>query len=251
MYYVRKGFFVDIGATALIERLPGGGVVKTPLRNPLNPIAERMNRQNLEYEVAVYRLLDAAPFIPRLLDWDPASCMLTLEYASNGSLDAYLKDRPNTDLATRLRWASQAADALAGLHARGVIHADVAPRNFLLDKNLGLQVCDFAGSSFPARQIPPSSPGARYQARPWEHNYIPNETDDIFGLGSVFYYIITGEEVFSDLEDEEIERRFQLQQFPSGQNLLQGVVHGCWVGSFTTAVAVANALLECTKKFSE
>lgn len=251
VYYVRKGFFVDIGSTALIERLPGGGVVKTPLRNPLNPVAERMNRQSLEHEVGVYRLLDSAPFAPRLLDWDPRSCTLTLEYESNGSLEAYLKNIPDTDLATRLRWATQAADALAGLHARGIVHADVAPRNFLLDDTLDLRICDFAGSSSPARPIPPSCPGTRYQRRPWGRDYVPVERDDIFALGSVLYYIMAGEEVFSNLEEEEIERRFHLQQFPSIQNLLQSVINGCWIGSFPTAAVVIDALLAHGEKFGE
>jgi serine/threonine protein kinase len=251
VYYVRKGFFVDMGSTALIERLPSGGVVKTPLKDPLNPVAERMNRQNVEYEAAVYRLLGAVHFVPRLLDWDPVACTLTLEYQRNGSLDAYLKGNPNTDLATRLRWARQAAEALAGLHARRIVHADVAPRNFLLNETLDLRVCDFAGSSIPERRIPPSSPGARYQTRPWGSYYVPVETDDIFGLGSVFYCIMNGEEIFSDLEDDEIETRFRMQQFPSEQNFIHDIMLECWVGSLTTATAVADALPKSSEGFTE
>lgn len=77
VYYVRKGHFVGIGTTALVERLPsGGGIVKTPLQNPFNAIEERMNREAMEREAEVYRLMmgdDGNAAIPKLLGWDAQS----------------------------------------------------------------------------------------------------------------------------------------------------------------------------------
>lgn len=42
----------------------------------------------------------------------------------------------------------QAAEALVFIHSKGVIHCDIHPKNFLLDKKLNLRLCDFAGSLF-------------------------------------------------------------------------------------------------------
>lgn len=241
VYYVRKGFFVAMGTTARLEKLPSGGIAKTPLENPLNPMQERINRESMACELAVYRLLGDVPFAPKLLGWDAVSCTLTLEDQANGSLEAYIGSGHDADTKTRTKWAAQAAKALAGLHVREVIHADVAPRNFLLNQDLDLLICDFAGSSFSGRPVPPSAPGSRYQAKPWGRDYVPTEADDIFGLGSVLYFIMTGNEVYSDLADDEVERRLQLQDFPAIPSPHGWIVDACWTGYFTTAEAVANA----------
>lgn len=97
-----------MGTTALLERLPSGdAIVKTPLRNPLNPIEERMNREGMAREAEVYhRLMSDMPVIPKLLGWDAQSCTLTLEHQCNGDLATYIKDNDATgtlgaDLETR------------------------------------------------------------------------------------------------------------------------------------------------------
>ncbi|KAH7308561.1 kinase-like domain-containing protein [Stachybotrys elegans] len=243
IYYIRKGYFICNGATARIERLPTGEIVKTPLENPLNPKAESMNRHGMEREYTVYQMLGDIPFIPKFIGWDPALCTLTLEHQRNGSLDDYMA-RCDADPTIRTKWAVQAAQALATLHAKEIKHADVAPRNFLLDGNLDIRICDFAGSSIPESPAPPSAPGPRYQARLWGQGYIPTEADDIFGLGSVLFFIMDGKEVFSGLDDEEIQCRFQRQEFPATEHLQFGrVIYGCWTGYFLTAEAVGDAIL--------
>lgn len=134
-----------------------------------------------------------------------------LEYQCNGDLVTYVKDAAGTvdiELATRGKWATQAAQALASLHYKGVIHSDVATRNFLLNDNLDLCICYFSGRFFACSPDPTSEPGSRYQARPWGRDYVPTEADDVFGLGSVLYYIMAGEKPYSDLDDDEVERRF-------------------------------------------
>ncbi|KAI1126238.1 kinase-like protein [Nemania abortiva] len=261
VYYVRKGDFVGMGTTALVERLPSGdAIVKTPLQNPLNPIEERMNREGMVREAEVYhRLMNGGDensmlIIPNLLGWDAQLCALTLGYQCNGDLANYIKDNNATgtfsvDLETRGKWATQAARALVSLHDIEVIHADVAPRNFLLNDSLDLCICDFAGSFFPGSPVPTSAPGSRYQARSWGRGYVPTEADDIFGLGSVLYFIITGNEPYDDLDDVEVERRFQAHEFPETGSLWYGsVIDDCWNGKLTTARAVVQALNDYNAK---
>lgn len=259
VYYVRKGDFVAMGTTALVERLPSGdAIVKTPLRNPLNPIEERMNREGMASEAEVYhRLMNGSdgngmPDIPKLLGWDAQSCTLTLEYQRNGDLATYIKDNDATigaDLETRGKWATQAARALMSLHDKQVIHADVAPRNFLLNDNLDLYICDFAGSFLLGGPVPTSAPGSRYQARSWGRGYIPTVADDLFGLGSVLYFIMTGNELYGDLDDAEVERRLQAHEFPETGSLQYGsVIDECWNGRLSTARAVVQALNDSEAK---
>ncbi|KAM3540265.1 hypothetical protein ARSEF1564_006830 [Beauveria bassiana] len=147
VYHLRKGELVGFGTTALVERLPSGNaIVKTPLQNPLSPAEERMNREAVAREAEVYQRLSSGdgndkPIIPRFLGWDAQSCTLILEHQSNGDLATYFRDNDaasGVDLETRGKWATQAARALASLHDKEVIHADVAPRNFLLNSSLDL-----------------------------------------------------------------------------------------------------------------
>ncbi|TQV96612.1 hypothetical protein V2A60_003002 [Cordyceps javanica] len=251
VYYLRKGDLIGLGTTALVERLPSGdAVVKTPLQNPLNATEEHMNRAAVAREAEVYQRLgissgdgDDTPTVPKFLGWDAQSCTLTLEYQSNGDLATYFRDNKAADLETRRKWATQAARALASLHDKQVIHADVAPRNFLLNDSLDLCICDFAGSIFPGSPTETGAPGPRYQAGPWGRGYVPTEADDIFALGSVLYLIMTGSEPYIDLLDAEVERRFQAAEFPETCSVQYGsVIEDCWHGRLATAQAVVQAL---------
>lgn len=123
------------------------------------------------------------------------------------------------------------------------MHNDIAPRNFLLDENLNLRICDFGGCSLQNETSSPCSPGSRYEARPWTRDYVPTQADDIFALGSVLYFIMSGVEPYSNLDDEEVERRFVDRQFPESRHLGCGaVIQDCWLGHLRAAEQVVNAL---------
>ncbi|NIT66264.1 MAG: protein kinase, partial [Gemmatimonadetes bacterium] len=55
----------------------------------------------------------------------------TVPYISGQSLRNYLRDHPQPPLEQVFRYLTQAADALAYAHRRGVIHRDVKPDNIL------------------------------------------------------------------------------------------------------------------------
>lgn len=115
----------------------------------------------MEREALVYSLLGTRNLISELIAWDLESCILTLRNYPNGDLETYIQ-KPHydtrVDIGTRLRWASQAAEPVAALHIKGVIQNDVSPRNLLLDEDLNLRICDFAGSSLPGETSSICSP---------------------------------------------------------------------------------------------
>lgn len=199
----------------------------------------------MEHEYDVYCFIGSSPFIPKLINWDSKSKILVLEEYANGDLETYLRNHHDADADTRRKWALQAAQALESLHVVGVIHQDITPRNLLLDKNLDLRICDFAGSSFPGHAALTGAPGSRYQSRAWDRGYIPTQADDIFSLGSVLYFIMGGEEPYSKLDEEEVERCFEKLDFPASGHLGCGtVIQDCWDGRFTTAEQVVQALVQ-------
>ncbi|KAB5511389.1 kinase-like domain-containing protein, partial [Coniochaeta sp. 2T2.1] len=59
---------------------------------------------------------------------------LYLERAVNGDLFQYLANHPTTTVKRRLIWYRQAAEAIAYVHSKRVLHCDIRHRNLLVDK---------------------------------------------------------------------------------------------------------------------
>jgi serine/threonine protein kinase len=80
--------------------------------------------------------------IIRLKGWTSAG--LLLEYACNRSLGRYLSSH-NPTIQQQITWATQAAEAIAIIHDKGVIYCDISVNNLLLDAELNIKLCDFQG----------------------------------------------------------------------------------------------------------
>jgi serine/threonine protein kinase len=110
-----------------------------------------------------------------------------------------------------------------------MVHCDIKPDNLLLDEHLNLKVCDFAGSSLQGSKALVAS-----STRFWRPTLPKTPCDtqnDIFGLGSTIYMILTGKEPFEELESDEVEARFSSTDFPDTSNLFFGeVIQACWRG---------------------
>jgi serine/threonine protein kinase len=135
---------------------------------------------------------------------------------------------------TRDRWIQNAVDAIATIHACGIVHSDISPRNFLVTDHLSIQLCDFAGSRIndlhslveeETRYRLPLSPSSPRTA-----------ITDLFALDSFIYEISTGTSPFPDLDDDEIERRYASQVFPSLDSLeYHTVISKCWKSQYSSA----------------
>lgn len=130
---------------------------------------------------------------------------LQFQLAANGDVRRYLSKHHNpSEIPQQLRrkWAEQAAEALAFVHAKGVIHCDIHPNNLLLDEHLDIQLCDFAGSLFG-----PLDGGAMESIRfflPRDPLATPDVKSDLFALGSTMYFIMSDHEPYDDLADDEV-----------------------------------------------
>ncbi len=66
---------------------------------------------------------------------------LILEYMPNGSVaDYFYNPNPRPSMKERLKWALQAAEAVAYVHARGVLHCDVGVGNLLRGQGSEYQI---------------------------------------------------------------------------------------------------------------
>lgn len=113
----------------------------------------------------------------------------------------------------RDQWINNAVDAIALVHAHGVIHADISPGNFLLAENLSIKLCDFAGSAIGDLRALVGEED-QYNASSWAPRTLQT---DLFAQSALVYEISTGRRPYDEIpdsDDEEVQRRFAAQVLP-------------------------------------
>ncbi|KAL5323222.1 hypothetical protein ACEPPN_007755 [Leptodophora sp. 'Broadleaf-Isolate-01'] len=189
-----KGDFIAGGASGIVERLLSGDIIKSPW-----PGAHAdESRRDLTVESHIYKRLGSHPRLIQIIAWHPKECSLIMEYMPNGCLKDYLlANNEKVTTAQRLRWAQEAAEGLQLLHAANVIHCDVEPKNFLLDADLSLKIADFSGSSLDGSNASACA-GTRFLPPSFDWRSPPTIQNDLFGLGSTIYTIMTGRYPFQE-----------------------------------------------------
>ncbi|WP_437594743.1 serine/threonine-protein kinase [Sorangium sp. So ce1000] len=140
------------------------------------------DRAHLTREVRLAAAL-AGPGVVRVFDADPEEGWIALEWIARGSVRDVLRAGDAAALAPVARWARPLARALARIHERGYVHADVKPANVLL-RNLGEPVLtDFGLARLRGAPSAGGSPGyvspERLAGRP------SDPRDDVYGYGRV------------------------------------------------------------------
>lgn len=89
----------------------------------------------------------------------------------------------------------EVAESLAGLHARGIIHADLKPENIIVEPSGRPTIVDF-GFSCPAGSLAGSIRGTRDYIAPEQLDMSHlNEKTDIYNLGATMYFLFSGRHV--------------------------------------------------------
>lgn len=249
MIYIAQGELLSMGGTAFVEMLPSGAVIKVPIPDIYHPREEEDHRQNMRLEAKIYKMIGEHPRVPKLLDWDPETCCLTMEYLENGNLREYIKqNQQEIPLRRRLQWSRQAAEGLALLHAADVIHCDLSPRNFLLDADLNLKISDFAGASICGSE-PSATPATRFLPPGYDYNIPPVFGDDLFSLGSLIFFIMTNSYPYEEVTSDEVEKLYEAREFPNVSDLVCGtIIQQCWHRQVDTAVGVFDCLAAIEKE---
>jgi serine/threonine-protein kinase len=137
------------------------------------------------------------PVLPTVLEWghDGPDFFVVREYVPGADLELELGQQGSFAPLTAARYAAQAAEALAQIHRRGLVHGNVKTANFirtpedeieLVGNSLGL-----AGPAVPAPDAPPS---AAYYLAPEqaEGGAATSPATDVYAMGVVLYELITG-----------------------------------------------------------
>lgn len=149
-----------------------------------------------------------------------------------------------------MEWRRQAAEAIAYIHEKGVLHSDLRPDSLLLysteDGMKSLRLCDFGGSVY-GKLNDGHLPDADFfdSRKPWESI----EQTDIFSLGSVFYTIMVGHWAHRPRDDSDdyimyinkVDRLFADNIFPPVEHLDGGIIiQGCWNDQYGRAIDIVH-----------
>jgi eukaryotic-like serine/threonine-protein kinase len=125
---------------------------------------------------------------------------LVMEYVSGGNLEERARqERISPQQA--VAWVAQLAHGLATAHAHGITHQDVKPRNVFIDEADKVRLGDFGLARLQQTADPSDEPlggtlafMAPEQARKEVERI--GAGSDIFGLGGVLYFLLTGKAPF-------------------------------------------------------
>ncbi|CBX95210.1 hypothetical protein IAQ61_004037 [Plenodomus lingam] len=226
------------GNTAYLGLLPDKSVLKFPVdRN------DSFSKKALDIEHRILSDIGAHDRITRYLGKQEYG--LRFERAAKGDVRSYMStvQLDSIPVHLRMKWSTQAAEAISFIHSRRVIHCDVHPNNFLVDDALDLRLCDFSGSVYGNLDG-----GGMESVRfflPRDAMAAPTIKSDLFALGSVIYYIMSGREPYDVLPDEEVTARYSRGDFPGVDSMPYGqIILSCWRGDFDDAEEVFLALLK-------
>lgn len=204
------------------------------------------NKGSLKHEGLVYRHLGHVNGVikpSRISDTE-----IRMPYLRQGSLGSYLRTHSDSvSNIQQLQWLREAVHTIRRVHERRVLVADIATRNFLLDENCSLQMCDFTESVVVPNDI----------------NMDTFVSEDYFSVkfdvarfGSMMYEITSRNRfefcvVPESVADPDEESEFMTfrewpsaDRFPSTRGIFLGeIIRKCWLeDGFLTIKDVCDAL---------
>lgn len=126
-------------------------------------------------------------------------CAISMEYFESRGLEAILGENKNGfDVRDGLKLLYQVASGMAAAHEREVIHRDLKPSNILIDADGLLKIVDFgiasagSGSESTLTQTGSIIGSPAYLAPERAVGSDADERCDIYSLGIIAYYVLTG-----------------------------------------------------------
>ncbi|KFY14107.1 hypothetical protein V492_02848 [Pseudogymnoascus sp. VKM F-4246] len=159
-----------------------------------------------------------------------------------------------------LAWCREAAEAVAHIHSKRVIHCDIQPTNLLLNENLHLKLSDFQGNYLSETGEIILEGGSAEPCRffcPREDPFHADVKTDLFALGCTIYFMMMGHGVFPDIVDGEedwydrVRSRFESAQFPQDSHICSAITSKCWELKYENAIEILRDIEAVEMKVRE
>ena len=153
---------------------------------------------------------------------------LAMEFVDGETLQALMERRRRLPWEGATRAVGQIAQALRVIHAQGIVHRDVKPHNVLVARDGTLKLCDFglakASEAVQVRSRAGMILGSPAYIAPeqWGDHDVDTRAD-LFALGVVFYFLVTGVFPFRGRTPADFALRIQQGDFPPLENLAPGI----------------------------
>jgi len=221
---------IAVGIFSVVYRLSDTLVRKLPRADDAFTLPG--NLQAIRNAATIYALLGENPRIARCLSIGETMDHVDLEFYPHGSLMSYLQThKESISDASRIRWARQIIEAVVLVHEKGIVHSDLALRQFFLDSDLNARLGDFGASGYPGQEALGMEGASHCLPRNSDepNTFVP----DLFALGSTLYELGVGEAPYRGLEDGLIETLYAQEIFPPVDDVFCGcIIMGCWRGEF-------------------
>jgi len=112
---------------------------------------------------------------------------LLLEYVNGKTLDVV----PALPIHTLVQVFTCVASAMAHMHRRGVVHADMKPNNLMLSRTGEVKVIDFGLAAIKGENKERVQGTLEYMAPETAKRKVINERTDIFNFGATMYRLVT------------------------------------------------------------
>lgn len=124
-------------------------------------------------------------------------CYLTMEYIEGPTLNKFCREDALLPVTEVIKIMFTVCLGLDYAHKKGIIHRDIKPSNILLDKNMSPKISDFGIARIAEQEDVLGIFGTPSYMSPEQLNEqeVGNQ-GDIFGLGCVFYELLTGRKAF-------------------------------------------------------
>ncbi len=132
---------------------------------------------------------------------------LVTEFVDGPNLEALVEARGPLDPVRAAQYVRQAADALQAAHEAGMVHRDVKPSNFLVDRSGTVKLLDLGlvkllrADDGLTRSLDGKAVLGTIDFQAPEQAVDSSDVDiraDIYGLGATFYFLLTGQVIFPE-----------------------------------------------------
>ncbi|KLO20381.1 kinase-like protein [Schizopora paradoxa] len=160
-------------------------------------IRKKKEQVVLAEKSTLIRLGSGHPGVVRL-HWtfhDDWSYFFVLDLARNGEMKTRISRLGSLSLPCARHYAAQVVDAVAYIHARGVIHRDLKPENLLLDDDMRIKITDFGTGKILGQEDDRAGTfvgTAQYVSPELLHTNTTSKSSDIWAVGCIIFQMIAG-----------------------------------------------------------
>lgn len=156
-----------------------------------------------------------------------------------------------------LLWMQQLSAAAAWVELQGFAHGDINPRNIIFDDNDQLKLIDFdhavkIGDDIDVGEEPYVACRSRHSVGGGQYG-IAGPVTELLALGSIFWYMSRGTELYHDVEGPDKVDHLIKHRFPAMDTTdpIDDVISRCWHGGYKTVGALASHVQSLDQPFDE